>query len=107
MDTVGAGRNLIFMTDISGYDSSYSFLSEKDPLTSTPTKVSKENSEEAGLSPIPPSFMLLDEPSIELSTASPGQSLLESNHSEINKDSPLDLSPGESYQWMHISTTVI
>ena len=102
MDTVDAGRNLIstsFMNDISDYDdfdSSHSFLSDKDPLTSTPTKFSKENSEAEALSPLPPPFMLLDEPSIELSAASTGQSILDSNHSDITKDSPLDLSPGES-----------
>ena len=102
MDTVDARSNLVstsFMTDISNFDdfdSSRSFLSGKDPLTSTPTKLSNDNSEAPTLSPLHPPFMLVDEPSIELSLTTAEQSVLESNHSDMSKDSTSNSRPGQS-----------
>ena len=61
-----------FLSDISNFedfDSSHSFLTDNDPLTSTPKKLATEQgasqSEALPFSPLPPQFQLVDEPSTE------------------------------------------
>ena len=92
-----------FLTDISNFDdfeSSCSFLSDNDPLTSTPNKLPSEQEEKPlPVSPLPPPFQLVDEPSFECSSSRTEQSTLDSNHGDdiVNKDSTTvsDSSPGQ------------
>ena len=106
MDALGTS-NLVstsFLTDISNFedfDSSHSFLANNDPLTSTPKKLatqqgtSQSDHESLPVSPLPPPFQLVDEPSIESSLTQSDQSSLEVNDSDVNKDSTTDSSPGQ------------
>ena len=83
-----------FMTDISNFedfDSSHSFLADDDPLTSTPKKSATQqgtNQSEALLvSPLPPPFQLVDEPSVDSFSIQSEQSTLEVDDRDVNKDS--------------------
>ena len=75
-----------FLTDISNFDdceSSRSFLSDNDLLTSTPNKFPSEQEENPlPVSPLPPPFQLVDEPSFECSSSRTEQSTLDSNHGD-------------------------
>ena len=91
-----------FLTDISNFedfDSSHSFLADNDPITSTPKRLATQQgtnqSEALPVSPLPPPFQLVDEPSIESSSTQSEQSTLEVNDSDMNKDSTTDPSPGQ------------
>lgn len=91
-----------FLTDISNFEdfhSSRSFLTDNDPITSTPKKLATQQginqSEALPVSPLPPPFQLVDEPSIESSSTQSEQSTLEVNDSVMNKDSKTDPSPGQ------------
>ena len=88
-----------FMTDISNFedfDSSHSFLADYDPLTSTPKKSATQQgtnqSEALPVSPLPPPFQLVDEPSIESFLTQSEQSILEVDDRDVNKDSATDSS---------------
>lgn len=91
-----------FLTDISNFedfDSSHFFLADNDPITSTPKRLATQQgtnqSEALPVSPLPPPFQLVDEPSIESSSTQSEQSTLEVNDSDMNKDSTIDPSPGQ------------
>ena len=86
-------------------DSSYSFLADTDPLTSTPKKSVTEQgtsqSEALLVSPLPPPFQLVDEPSIESSATQSEQSTLEVDDRDVNEDSTTNSS---QRQWIYIAT---
>ena len=90
-----------FLTDISNFedfDSSHSFRSDNDPLTSTPKKLATQQgtqSEALPDSPLPPPFQLIDKSSIESFSIPSEQSTLEFNDSDVNKDSTTKSSPGQ------------
>lgn len=98
-----------FMTDISNFedfDSSHSFLADNDPLTSTLKKSATHDqqgtnqSEALLVSPLPPPFQLVDEPSVDSSSIQSEQSTLEVDDRDVNKDSTTNSESGQC-QWVY------